>query len=225
MSAPQLDADKVLAIGEANNIPRDRYPVYAVALRGYRLDSVGKPGKNDRGAFDDAIFIVAPGADGKDKVFPWNANTDPTRYKHKRATLCTGIHVFGIGPHNVSKGRSRMYPAYRQAEVFTVTRDGFGGRRFSGFFGINLHKAWGRFGSWGGTSSWGCQTIPKGTWHDFKRTLDGLLEQHGNEKAPTDLGMWNPGKGAWGKVRTFPYILLNETDRRAGRLKVSNRYD
>lgn len=224
MSAPRLDPAEVLAIGKANQVPRDRFPVFVVAIRGYRLDSVGKAGANDRGYFDDALFIVAPKASGGDYVIPYNANTDPTAYKHRRATLCTGIHIFGIGPHNVSKGASRMYPAYRQAEVFTVTRDGFGGQRFTGFFGINLHKASGRFGSWGNTSSWGCQTVPGDLWPDFKRTLDGLLEQHGNHKAPTDLGLWNPGSGAWGSVRTFPYILIDETDRRAGRLVVSRRY-
>lgn len=222
---PRLPAREVLAIGQANAIPRDHYPVYCVAIRGYRRDSVGKPGQNDRGAFDDAIFIVCPDPRGTgDRVIPYNANTDPTAYKYKRATLCTGIHLMGPGPHNVSKGRSRMYPAFRQAEVFTVTRDGMGDRRFTGFFGINLHKAWGKFGSWGATSSWGCQTLPADTWPDFHATLTGLLRQHGNREDYIDLGLWNPGSGAWGHVPIFPYVLIDETDRRAGRLVVSGRY-
>jgi lysozyme len=225
MSTPRLDPAEVLAIGAANKIPRDRYPVYVVALRGYRLDSVGRAGANDLGVFDDALFIVCPDPSGRgDRVIPFNGNTDPTSQKYKRATLSTGIHIYGIGPHNVSKGRSRMYPAFRQAEIFTVTRHGFGDRRFSGFFGINLHKAWGRFGSRGGTSSWGCQTLPTEEWSVFKPTLDALLRQHANERTYTDLGLWNPGAGDWGRVPTFPYILIEETERRKGNLIVSTRY-
>ena len=223
MSAPRLDPAEVLAIVEANQVPRGDYPVAMVAIRGYRLDSVGKPGVNDRGAFDDAGFIVFRDG-GRDRVLPYNINTDPTARKYRRATLCTGIHLMGPGPHNVSKGASRMYPAFRQAEVFTVTRDGFGSQRFTGYFGINLHRAWGRFGSWGATSSWGCQTVPAERWDDFRDTLTRLLWDGGNRRAHTDLGMWNPGRGAWGKVPVFPYLLIDETKRRQGDLVVSRRW-
>lgn len=219
MSAPRLAAADVLAIVAANKVPRREYPCVVVAIRGYRLDSLGKPGQNDRGVFDDAIWIVAPDPAGGDMVLPYNGNTDPTAYKHKRATLCTGIHLMGPGMHNVSKGKLRQYPAFRQAEVFTVTRDGFGRRRFRGFFGINLHRAWGRFGSWGGTSSWGCQTIPAERWVDFHDTLNGLLVS--NRRGRIDLGLWDPN---YPDKPIFPYVLIEETARRAGDLVVSGRY-
>lgn len=221
-AAPQLPAERVLEIVAENRVPRPRYPVAVVSIRGYRLDSMGKPGANDRDIFDDALFIVLP--DGR--VLPFNGNTDPAGWKHGRATLVPGIHLMGPGPHNVSKGTSRMYPAFRQAEVFTVTRDGRGSERFSGFFGINLHKAAGHFGSFGTTSSHGCQTIPTDSgplgWSVFQPTLTALLRQHGNETGPIDLGLWDPGK--WKDVPLFPYLLIDETERRKGNLIVSKRY-
>ena len=225
--APQLPAERVLEIVSENRVPRDRYPVCVVAIRGYRLDSLGKPGANDRDVFDDALFIVTP-----DRIIPFNGNTDPAGWKNGRATLVPGIHIFGIGPHNVSKGPSRMYPAYRQCEPFTVTRDGRGNTRFSGYFGIDLHKAHGWFGSFGRVDSLGCQTVPTESgplgWTTFKPTLDALLVQHGNEPAWNDLGLWAIADGADAatvkKVHSFPYILIEETERRKGNLIVSRRY-
>jgi hypothetical protein len=230
-STPQIDTAELQAIIAANKVPRDRYPVVVVALRGFRLDSIGLKGKNDRDWFDDLIAVVFPDGKGGDKVLLYNANTDPAGWKHGRATLCNGIHIFGVGPHNVSKGPSRMYPAYRQCEVFTVTRDGRSGR-FSGFFGIDLHRATGKFGFRGNVDSAGCQTVPteKGPmgWDAFKPTLDALLVQHGNELAHNDLGLWAIADGAdpakVKKVHSFPYILVDETERRKGNLVVSKRY-
>lgn len=220
MNSPRLAAASVLAIVEANKVPRDRYPVCVVAIRGYRLDSVGEAGRNDRGYFDDAMFVVAPAPGGGDMVMAWNGNTDPTpRWRRRVATLCPGIHIFGTGKHPIS--RPGGYPAFRQAEVFTVTRDGYGGRRFRGFFGINLHCAAGWFGSFGRTSSLACQTVPKPDWPEFQPTLYALLEQHGNELGRTDVQLWDRSLQP---VPTFPYILLNETARRAGALVVSRRY-
>ena len=222
--APQLPAERVLEILAENRVPRDpltAYPVAVVAIRGYRLDSLGKPGANDRDLFDDALFIVTP-----DKVLPYNANTDPAGWAQGRATLVPGIHLMGPGPHNVTKGASRMYPAFRQAEIFTVTRDGRGSQRFSGFFGINLHRAAGRFGSFGATSSHGCQTLPTDPgplgWSAFQPTLTALLRQHRNRTGPIDLGLWDPAK--WPDVPLFPYVLIDETERRKGNLVVSKRF-
>jgi hypothetical protein len=230
-NTPQIDPAEVFAIIKANKVPRDRYGVVAVAIRGFHLALGKDKGKDDRDVFDDLIALVFPDGNGGDRVLLYNANTNPAGWKHGRATLCTGIHIFGIGPHNVSKGPSRMYPAYRQCEVFTVTRDGQGGR-FSGFFGIDLHKAHGWFGSFGKVDSLGCQTIPTESgplgWASFKPTLDGLLVEHENELAWNDLGLWAIADGAdrakVKKVPSFPYVLIEETERRKGNLVVSKRY-
>lgn len=221
MSRPQLDLSEIQAIADANGIDRETYPVYEVAIRGYYLDSVGKPGKNDRGAFDDASFVVFPGADGNDNVARFNRNTDPVSWKKNRATLCTGIHLMAPGPHPMRGG----YPAWRQAETFTVTRDGRSGR-FSGFFGINNHKAYGWVGSWGKTSSYGCQTIPKAQWSEYQRTTYALTAEHGNRLGYADWQLWRIGEGLDPKPEApiLPYILIEETERRKGNLIVSKRY-
>lgn len=48
--------------------------VAVVAVRGYYLNTMGKEGANDRGVYDDAIFVLEP-----DGVHNFNGNTDPGR--------------------------------------------------------------------------------------------------------------------------------------------------
>ena len=74
MKRPQLNEAEIRKIVEANNVPQDKFPVCVVAVRGYYLDSMGSKGRNDRGIFDDAIFIVTP-----NNIFRFEANTDPLR--------------------------------------------------------------------------------------------------------------------------------------------------
>lgn len=219
---PQLPLDDLQTILEANQVPRHRFPVVEIAIRGYLLDTVGKRGRNDRGAFDDARFLIFPGADGADRVLRFFGNTDPGHWKKNRATLCTGIHIFAPGPHPMRGG----YPAFRQAEVFTVTRDGQGSARDSGWFGVNNHKARGAFGSWWQTDSAGCQTQPVAHWPTYQRTAMAMLDQHGNEKGFADFQWWliGEGKDPGPKLPLLPYVLIDETERRAGRLVVSRRY-
>lgn len=221
MSRPQLARGAILDIIEANRVPRGAFPVVEVAIRGYYLDSQGEPGKNDRSIFDDASFLVFPGSDRSDRVARFNRNTDPNGWKHNRATLCTGIHLMAPGPHPMRGG----YKAWRQAEVFTVTRDGRGDRRFQGFFGINNHRAHGWLGSFGKTDSWGCQTIPKAQWAEYQQTTYAEAAKH-NERDYADYQLWAIGEGRdpGEKLPILPYILLDEVERRKGNLVVSGRY-
>lgn len=206
MKAPQLSVSAIDAIVTANGVPRDRFPVVAVAIRGYYLDSMGVPGENDRRLYDDAHFIVWP-----DGIARFTGNTDPNGYRRGHGTgsskgmamLKPGIHIFGTGPH---KGRL----AFRQAEVFTVIRDGSPPYEDRGWHGINWHD-----GGQSSTSSLGCQTNQPDRWKTLRPLLYRLLDQYGNAFGNTD---WQKG------VRTLPYILLDETERRAGRLVVSRRY-
>jgi lysozyme len=208
MKTPQLPEADLRAILDANNVTdgtRDGH-VCVVAIRGYYLDSMGKRGANDRRIWDDAHFFVWP-----DGIARWQANTDPNGYREGAgkgagkgmACLRPGIHRYGIGRH---KGRA----AFRQVEPFTVIRDGDPPYPDCGWHAINLHS-----GGNVSTSSLGCQTVPASTWQTYRQMLYGLLEQCRNPLRRNDHKQ---------RVRSFDYILIEETERRAGNLVVSTRY-
>ncbi len=208
MKRPQLPENYILDIVEANNIPRSVYPVCGVAIRGYYLDSMGRPGVNDRRIFDDAFFIVTP-----DNVYRFESNTDPNGFRAGKgygrnkgmAQLKTGIHLYGKGWH-------KNHWAFRQCESFTVLRDKIGGGQYEhkGWHAINFHRA-----GYNSTSSLGCQTIRRGYFAPCRDLLYREMKEHGNA--------W--GKNDWKqKVQVFPYILINEADRRENNLIVSTRY-
>lgn len=206
MKTPQLEPARILEIVEANNVPRDRYPVVMTAIRGYYLDSMGVPGRNDRRIYDDAMFLIWP-----DGIARFVGNTDPNGYRkgygygNKKGMACLkpGIHIFGTGTH-----RGRL--AFRQCEVFTVIRDGDPPYEHKGYHAINLHDG----GQWT-TSSLGCQTMQPDRWRTFRPLAYKLLGQYGNEKAKND---WKQ------LVRSMPYVLIEENERRKGNLVVSQRY-
>jgi len=145
--------------------------LFVVGVRGYYRDTMGKPGVNDRGIYDDALFIVAPGL----HFSSWNANTDPSRYRNGKGTgagkgmasLKTGLwraHRFGL-----HKG----YPALIQiGGAVTVVRDGQPPYEDTGYFGINIHK-----GGVTTTSSEGCQTIHPTQWLAFMANMDDLAKR------------------------------------------------
>ena len=201
---PAISQAEVVLILSANGI--DLSKVAVLAIRGYYLDSMGKPRVNDRMIYDDAMVVYSPRG-----IMAYQANTDPNGYRKGRgtgaekgmATLAPGIHLFGTGPH---KGRA----AFRQCEKFTVLRDGDPPYLDTGWHAIDLHA-----GGTVSTSSLGCQTVPAASWPEFKSLVYGLLEEFKNPKRKNDLGQL---------VRSFPYVLIEETARRAGELVVSRRY-
>src|SRR5574341_591018 len=93
MVKPKLSAEVALQyIREAQlkyRIALNDYPVRFLGLRGYYCDTMGKPGTNDRGIYDDAICIVAPGI-----FLTYNANTDPSIWRPGIASLVPGIHMY-----------------------------------------------------------------------------------------------------------------------------------
>lgn len=175
-STPKLALSDVSKIIAKNKV-EDK--VVLVGIRGYYRDTMGAVGKNDRGIYDDGIFVVSP-----THFSAWNANTDPSVQRHGIASLIPGVHRYKKGNHGISKPGGG-YPAFRPAtpgEQLPVTRDGVVNPRPG--VAINIHR-----GGNNTTSSEGCQTIPPKQWADFYAALTGELKRHGQT--------------------TFPYVLVD----------------
>lgn len=176
-SRPQWSRDRLLQELSTRGI-QVKEPVFVVGVRGYYRDSMGEPGRNDRGIYDDAIFVVGP-----DEFYSFNGNTDPSVQRKGIATLRPGVHTYRRGKHGISRPGGG-YPAFRPAtknEELPVDRDGVADPRPG--VAINIHR-----GGENGTSSEGCQTIVPSQWEAFYSTLDGMLTRH--------------------KQSTFPYVLI-----------------
>jgi lysozyme len=147
--------------------------VALVGIRGYYRDTMGVSGKNDRGIYDDAIFLVSPNA-----YATFNANTDPSIRRQGIAVLKPGVHRYRKGKHGLSKPGGG-YPALRPAtpgEQLPVTRDETGD---SMGIAINLHK-----GGYNTTSSLGCQTIHPSQWSAFVALVYSEMDRAGQKTIP-----------------------------------------
>lgn len=172
MQKPKMSRAEIEALIEQSGIVIPE-AVKVIAIRGYYKDTMGVPGENDRGIYDDAIFLLTP-----DSFHPFNGNTDPSRHKPGIAKLVPGLHYFKKGLHGIS--RKNPYPAFRPAtpdESLPVTRDGQDGIKKG--IAINIHK-----GGYSTTSSEGCQTLYPDQWLEFKRLTDAALDAEGQKKLP-----------------------------------------
>lgn len=180
MIQPKITREQVLNKVLTLYKPEQLKPVFVVGFRGYYLDSMGKPGINDRGIYDDCLCIVAP-----EYFQAFNANTDPSVYRAGIASLKPGIYPYRKGMHHI--GKPNEYPAFRPAtlgERVPVTRDGVEGPAPDGI-AINIHK-----GGYNSTSSEGCQTIYPDQWLTFQGMMYKLLDQHNQTDFPYILIDW-----------------------------------
>jgi lysozyme len=146
--------------------------VALLGVRGYYRDTMGVPGKNDRGIYDDAIFLYSPEAH-----VAFNANTDPSVTRKHIAVLRQGLWYYKVGIHGLSKPKAQQYTALVQAGEVTVIRDDEGSDK--GYFGINIHR-----GSYGSTSSLGCQTIFPDQWPAFIALVQSEMKRAGQKTIP-----------------------------------------
>lgn len=179
MNRPQWDRAKVESIlKEKYSQAGEEMPkVVLLGVRGYFENTMGVKGQNDRGIYDDALFIYAPNF-----LKSFNFNTDPSRTGFNEhagkgfAVLQPGIWMYKIGIHGLSKPSYKQYRAFVQAGKVTIKRDGHDDAdsgEFYGFFGVNIHR-----GGINGTSSEGCQTVVTEQWAEFFTTAEALLNQH-----------------------------------------------
>ena len=169
-SKPQASEDlvrRVLARAGVHDL------VALVGVRGYYLDTMGEKGANDRGIYDDAIFLVTPAG-----MMRYNANTDPSVARRRVAVLVPGLWRYRLGIHGLSKPKEKQYEALVQAAVVTVDRDEVDADS-TGWFGINIHR-----GSYRTTSSLGCQTIYPAQWPAFIESVRGAMKEHGQRTVP-----------------------------------------
>ena len=137
-------------------VPVNLAEVTVLGFRGYYHPDENN---NERGKYDDAVVIVAPG-----HFSTYNFNADPSVHRQGIATLMAGDWRYKPGIHGLSKPVPQQYEAFVQAGPVQVRRDG--GVTESGWFGINIHR-----GGVRGTSSLGCQTLPAGQWDAFRAAL------------------------------------------------------
>lgn len=187
-SKPRLHSAEVLEIINHYKVDLVKYPLVVVGIRGYYLNSLGVAGKNDRGIYDDAVFLYT-----ENVCASFNANTDPSVVKPKIAVLQEGVwYSYRFDTH---RGSKTAYPAICQrAGVVTVMRDGDPPYLDTGMFGINIHQ-----GYLNSTSSLGCTTIYPTQYDGFYKLAESEAKRLWGEK--------------W-KDEVVPYCLISEENRR-----------
>jgi len=160
-NTPRLSSTALRKLSEPFNIDRIKHPLLLVGIRGYYSNTMGLPGTNDRGIYDDALFIDSPNG-----TVSYNANTDPSRFRPGYGNLQPTKGMAMLKPGlwlSYQFGIHKTYPALIQTGgIVTVMRDGHPDYEDTGFFGINIHK-----GGYKTTSSLGCQTVHPDQWPSF----------------------------------------------------------
>lgn len=186
---PRLSSSELRKRLEPFQIDRAAYPIVVAGIRGYYKNSLGAPAVNDRGIYDDALFIESINV-----MASFNGNTDPSSYRRGSgkgkgkgmASLNTGAWF----AHKFDMHKGKYLALCQRAAVVTVTRDGNPPYQDTGMFGINIHR-----GGYATTSSIGCQTIHPAQWDSFISLAIDQAKRY---------------RGTGWKSLILPYILLSE---------------
>jgi hypothetical protein len=181
---PRLSTAELERLLEPYAIERQKYPLLVVGIRGYYRDSMGKPGVNDRGIYDDALFIHSPYVTAS-----YNGNVDPSKYlegqgfgqKKGMASLNNGF--WPVYRFDLHKGK--YLALCQRAGKVTVTRDGDPPYQDTGDFGVNIHM-----GGWGTTGSEACQTIHPDQWTSFIRLAEDQARRIFGDELKDDVPAW-----------------------------------
>jgi len=169
-SRPKATREEILRHITAAGLDVSREKAVIVYVRGYYRDSMGKPGRNDIGIYDDAAFVVT------EKVFrAFNANTDPAKAGHSFAMLEPGVYDFYQGKH---KGKYDALRPYPEGVRLPCTRDGVR----STCANTNQHR-----GGYNATYSEGCLTFPPSQYDEFIRVAYGEMNRFGKKTIKTVL--------------------------------------
>jgi hypothetical protein len=160
---PRLSSEQLLnRLATIKSFKLAEHAIVIAGVRGYYKNSMGAPGVNDRGIYDDAIFVYTPSA-----MAAFNGNTDPSVYKKGSGTANNTKGMASLNPgvwnvYQLALHRGKYLALCQKFGPVTVTRDGKIDYPDTGFFGINIHK-----GGRNTTSSLGCQTVHPDQWDAF----------------------------------------------------------
>jgi hypothetical protein len=181
---PRLSTVELHARLAPFGIDRSKFPVVIVGYRGYYKNSMGVPGKNDIGIYDDAVFIDSPNI-----TAAFNANTDPSVLRPGMATVKSNM-VFYAHTIDYHRGKNLPYLAVCQrAGSVRVIRAGNPPYEDEGR-GCNIHR-----GGYQTTGSEGCTTVYPDQWDSF---ISAVVDQ-----AKRYFG------GKW-KTSIIPYVILED---------------
>ena len=195
---PRLSTLELERLLQPYDLDRIKHPVAVVGVRGYYRNTMGAPGVNDRGIYDDAIFLHSPSA-----FAAFNANTDPSAYRKGQgqgagrgmASLESGMWLV----YQFDKHKGKYLALCQRSGPVTVVRDGNPPYKDTGYFGINIHR-----GGFTSTSSEGCQTIHPAQWVSFI----GLAQDHrrgdtggrAGTRSPSRMSCWTTHSSSRGQV-------------------------
>ncbi len=160
-SRPRITTEELHRLLAAHQIDLSKWPLMVIGIRGYYMDTMGEPGANDRGLYDDAIILHSANVTAN-----FNGNTDPSSFRRGRGTG-EGKGMASLKPgfwpvYRFAQHRGKYLALCQRAGEVTVIRDGSPSYEDTGEFGINIHR-----GAESTTSSLGCQTVPPDQWVAF----------------------------------------------------------